>query len=148
MKQEIVRDWMTPDPITVTPQTTLPEIHRLLTDRQIRRLPVMKHGRLVGMVTLGDVREAEPSSATSLSIWEVNYLLTKLEVSEIMTPSPLTVQEEATIGEAASLMLSNKIGGLPVVNGEGKLVGIITESDIFRMIVAEWEQAEQVMAYG
>jgi acetoin utilization protein AcuB len=100
------------------------------------------------MVTLGDVREAEPSSATSLSIWEVNYLLTKLEVSEIMTPSPLTVQEEATIGEAASLMLSNKIGGLPVVNGEGKLVGIITESDIFRMIVAEWEQAEQVMAYG
>jgi acetoin utilization protein AcuB len=143
MKCEMVRDWMTPDPITIGPETTLPQAHRLMMEHSIRRLPVVKEGRLVGMVTLGDLRGAEPSGATSLSIWEANYLLSQLRVEEIMTPRPYTVSEDATLGEAAQMMLAHKISGLPVVDEGGDIVGIITESDIFRMVVQDWlRQAE------
>jgi len=129
-----VRDWMTPNPVYITPKTTLPQAHRLIKDRHIRRLPVMDSGRLVGIVTLGDIRETEPSPATSLSIHELNYLLDQLPVEKFMTRDPITVLPMTTIQEAASLMLTYKISGLPVMDG-GQLVGIITESDIFRMLV-------------
>ncbi len=140
MKQELVKDWMTRNVVTISPDTTLPEAHRLMTDKGIRRLPVVEHGRLVGIVTRGDVRGAEPSGATSLSIWEVNYLLAKLKVGEIMTVQPATIAPDDTIGEAARLMLEKKISGLPVVDAEGKIQGIITESDIFRLVVQEWHK--------
>lgn len=143
MKCEMVRDWMIPDPITINPNTTLPEAHRMMLEHSIRRLPVVNEGQLVGIVTLGDLRGAEPSDATSLSIWEVNYLLCQIEVEEIMTPRPYTISEDATLGEAAQMMLAHKISGLPVVDQLGVLVGIITESDIFRMVVCDWlQQAE------
>jgi CBS domain-containing protein len=138
MKQELIKDWMTGDVMTVSPDTTLPEAHRIMTDYHIRRLPVVEDGRLVGIVTRGDVRGAQPSDATSLSIWELNYLLARLKVREIMTGAALTVRPEATIGEAAQIMLDNKVSGLPVVDGDGRVVGIITESDIFRLVVREW----------
>lgn len=139
MKLDTVKEWMTPDPITIMPDTCLPEAHRLMMDHSIRRLPVLDEaGQLVGMVTLGDVRGAEPSGATSLSIWEVNYLVSRLRVEEIMTPRPYTISEEATLGEAAQMMLKHKISGLPVLNPFGEIVGIITESDIFRMVVHNW----------
>lgn len=143
MKLEMVREWMTPDPITITPDTTLPEAHRLMMAHSIRRLPVIENGRLVGIVTLGDVRGAEPSGATSLSIWEVNYLLSKLRIDEIMTPRPFTISADATLGEAAQMMLKYKISGLPVVDENQKVVGIITESDIFRMVVRDWLQESE-----
>lgn len=138
MKQQFVQEWMSHEVVTITPETTLPEAHRLMSQKRIRRLPVVEEGELVGMLTFGDVRAAEPSGATSLSMWEVNYLLTNLKSEEIMTPDPITVHPEATIGEAAQIMLKYKISGLPVVTWEGKLVGIITESDIFRMVVHDW----------
>jgi acetoin utilization protein AcuB len=109
-----------------------------MVTRSIRRLPVLEDGRLVGIVTYGDIRKAQPSAATSLNIWELNYLLAKVKVSEIMTPDPITVSQNATIGDAAQLMLNNMISGLPVVDGQSNLVGIITESDIFRLVVKEW----------
>ena len=140
MKQELVKDWMTRDVTTITPHTYLPEAHRLMIDKQIRRLPVIENGQLVGLLTLGDVRGAEPSEATSLSIWEVNTLLAQVEISKIMTRHPITIAPEATINEAARMMLQQKISGLPVVNGQGKIIGIITESDIFRMVVREWDK--------
>ena len=140
MKQELVKDWMTRDVTTITPHTSLPEAHRLMTDKRIRRLPVLEHGQLIGMLTLGDVRGAEPSEATSLSIWEVNTLLAGMEINKIMTRQPITITSEATINEAARIMLEHKISGLPVVNNEGKIIGVITESDIFRMVVREWNK--------
>lgn len=134
MKDQLVQDWMTRDPVTITSDTALPYAHRLMQDHKIRRLPVVEEGVLVGIITLGDIREAEPSDATSLSIFELNYLLAKLPVSDIMTPDPITVTPITTIARAAQLMLEHKVGGLPVVD-RGKLVGIITESDIFRLLV-------------
>jgi CBS domain-containing protein len=140
MEKELVKDWMTREVITINPDMTLPEAHRLMTDHKIRRLPVIENGRLVGIVTLGDVREAEPSSATSLSIWEVNYLLAKLKIGEIMTSKPITIAAEETIGEAARLMLEKKVSGLPVIDEKQHVIGIITESDIFRLVVQEWHK--------
>jgi CBS domain-containing protein len=140
MKKDLVADWMTHDVATITPDVTLPEAHRLMTDQKIRRLPVVDHGRLVGIVTRGDIRGAEPSGATSLSIWEVNYLLARLKIAEIMTRNPVTISADETIGQAARLMLDKKISGLPVLDREQRLVGIITESDIFRLVVQEWHK--------
>ena len=143
MKKELVKNWMTRDVVTISPNTKLAEAHRILTDKRIRRLPVVKHDHLIGIVTLGDVREAEPSDATSLSIWEVNYLLSQLSVEKVMTKNPVVISPYATIAEAAWSMLEYKVSGLPVVDSAGKLIGIITESDIFRMVVQEWGKAEE-----
>lgn len=136
MNNQPVRKWMTPSPITITPQTTLPEAERILFQQHIRRLPVIDRGRLVGIVTLGDIREANPSDATTLSIYELNYLLDRLNVRDIMTAHPITVTPSDSIGEAARLMVEHKIGGLPVVEA-GELVGIITESDLCRLLMQE-----------
>jgi acetoin utilization protein AcuB len=144
MRKELVKDWMTREVISVRPEATLPEAHHLMMSEEIRRLPVVENGRLVGMVTLGDIRGAQPSPATSLSVWEVNYLLAQLPIKKIMTPDPITIAQEATIGEAARTMLENRVSGLPVIDETGKLVGIITESDIFSMVVLhEWGQEHE-----
>jgi len=140
MKQELVSDWMTREVITISPDTSLAEAHKLMTEKRVRRLPVVEHDQIVGIVTLGDVRGAEPSRASSLSIWEMNDLLARLKVAEIMSHRPVTVQQDASIGEAARLMLEKKFSGLPVVDETGHLVGIITESDIFRLVVSEWSK--------
>lgn len=136
MKNLFVQDWMTPNPITITPQTTLPESHRLMREHSIRRLPVINKGKLVGIVTLGDIREAQPSDATTLSIYELNYLLDKLTAKEFMTHNPVTISPDETIAEAARLMVEHKVGGLPVV-AEGELVGMITETDFCRLLMAQ-----------
>lgn len=140
MKQELVRDWMTREVITIPPDTSLAQAHRLMQEKRIRRLPVVDHDRIVGIITLGDVRGAEPSSASSLSIWEMNDLLAKLKIYEIMTQRPITISENASIGEAARIMLDQKFSGLPVVDEAGHLAGIITESDIFRLVASEWSK--------
>ena len=143
MKKELVRNWMTQDVITVKPSTILPEAHQIMMDEEIRRLPVVDDkGILLGIITLGDVRGAQPSPATSLSIWELNYLLSSLTVDKIMTPKPMTISADATIGAAARTTLEHRISGLPVVDKDGRLMGIITESDIFSMVVIhEWSEA-------
>lgn len=132
----LVSDWMTVAPFTVEHNTSIMDTYKMMKVHNIRRLPVMKNDRLIGIVTLGDIREARPSNASALSVWETNYLLTKLLVREVMTYSPITVSPSDSVQSAAQLMLEKKIGGLPVVNDEGHLVGILTESDIFRMVVS------------
>lgn len=138
VRRHLVKDWMTPDPITIGPDTTLPEANHLMKECDIRRLLVVEDCRLVGIVTLGDIREASPSCATSLSFYELNYLIARLTVREIMTPDPITVSLDTSIEAAARLMLEHKFGGLPVCEGD-RLVGIITETDIFRLLVNESE---------
>jgi acetoin utilization protein AcuB len=140
MKQELVSDWMTREVVTIAPETTLKEAHDIMNSKRIRRLPVVSHDKVVGIVTLGDVRYAEPSKASSLSRWEVNHLLAELKVSEIMTRNPATIHQTASIGEAAQIMLDRKFSGLPVVDAQNHLVGIITESDIFRLVTGEWSK--------
>ena len=137
--EQRVRDWMSPNPVTVPASTTLPEAHKIMEQRKIRRLLVVDGDKLLGIITRGDVRGAQPSDATSLSIWEINYLLSRLTVERIMTTDMVTVSADAPIREAARLMLEKKIAGLPVVDND-KLVGIITESDIFRLVAQSWTQ--------
>lgn len=138
-----VQEWMSSPVWAVGPTTPVAEAYNLMMEKGVRRLPVvqrLKDGdeRVIGIVTLGDLREARPSPATSLSIYELNYLLARLTVLEIMTHNPYTVALTTTMREAARIMLDRKIGGLPVVDEEGRSIGIITESDIFRMLVERW----------
>lgn len=142
MKLELVRDWMTREVIDVSPETTVLEAGRLMVDRTIRRLPVVEGGQLVGIITYGDVRGARASTSASLDIWKLGHLLSRLTIREIMTPNPVTISPDETIGTAAQLMLKYMIGGLPVIDHQGQLVGIITESDIFRVVVRDWMHSE------
>jgi CBS domain-containing protein len=136
MKNELVKKYMTQDPIVIGPETTLPEAHQLMKAAGVRRLPVVSQGVLVGLITLEDIRDASPNDPTSLSIYELNYELASLLVKEVMTPDPVSISISATIREASNLMLAHGISGLPVLEGS-KLVGIITESDIFRLLVTD-----------
>lgn len=130
-----VSDWMTSDVITARPNTPINKAHQIMRDNNIRRLVIVDGDKLLGLITLGDVREANPSDATTLSIWEINYLWSQLVVEKIMTNNLITVPQDATILDAAELMLEHKISGIPVLDSDNNLVGIITESDIFRMLV-------------
>jgi CBS domain-containing protein len=135
----LVEDWMT-GPVTVVQiGTPVLEAYNMMMERCVRRLPVVDGGKVVGIVTLGDLREARPSPATSLSIYELNYLLSKLTVGEVMTHTPYTVAPETPIQVAARIMLDRKVGGLPVVDAHSRPLGIITESDVFRMLTEKWD---------
>jgi acetoin utilization protein AcuB len=137
----LVKDRMTLDPITIAPDASVHDAFRIVQDRGIHYLPVVnKLGELVGIVTRTDLMRASPSAATTLTVFEANYLLAHLQVREAMTSPALTVPEEAPIEEAALLMVEKEISCLPVMRADkrrrtGKLVGIITESDIFRAFV-------------
>ncbi len=128
----LVGSRMSPDPITVTEKTPVDEALKIMRDKKVRRLPVLnKKGGLVGIVAEKDILYASPSPATSLSIHEIHYLVSKLTVGEIMTKKVFTVADDTPLEEAARIMADNRIGALPVIH-DGKLVGIITETDIFR----------------
>jgi len=125
-----VRQFMTAQVITVRPDDTIADTMTVMRERKINRLPVVDHGKVVGLVTDGDLREISPSPATTLSIFELNYLVAKTAIREVAVKKVITCTADTRIEEAALLMREHKIGGLPVVEGE-KLVGIITETDIF-----------------
>ncbi len=126
---------MTRNPITVHPDISIAEAMEWMQREKVRRFPVVdKHGKLVGIVTREDLLHGSPSSATSLSVWEVSYLLSQVKVGEVMTKDVITVTEDVPVEEAARLMADNKIGCLPVLR-DGTLVGIITESDIFKVFL-------------
>lgn len=130
-----VKDRMTSNPIVVTDMTPFEDALRLMRDKKVRRLPVVdKYGRLVGIVAERDLLYASPSPATSLSVFEIHYLLAKMTVQEVMTKRVITVGEDCPLEEAARIMVDHKIGSLLVVTG-GKLMGIITETDIFKTFV-------------
>ncbi|HOV79667.1 MAG TPA: CBS domain-containing protein [Bacillota bacterium] len=129
-----VRNHMTKSPITINPKTGIFDALEIMKKHKIRRLPVVSEGKVIGMVTEKELLTVSPSPATSLSIYEMNYLLAKMTVEEAMVKDPLTVTPDTTIEEAALLMRERKIGSLPVLD-DGKLVGIITATDIFDALV-------------
>jgi acetoin utilization protein AcuB len=127
----IVRDIMTAKPLTVDPATPILDARQRMTDRRIRHLVVTEGARVVGIITDRDIRLNLPSPATSLSVWEINYLLARLTVGEVMTHSVIVIDSDRPVAEAARIMVDHKIGALPVVDG-GNLLGIVTESDFVR----------------
>jgi len=120
--------------ITIPPDMTIVDALDLMKREHIRRTPVVKDNKLVGIISDKDLLNASPSPATSLSIWEMNYLLSKVPVRDVMTKKVLTVTEDTPIEEAARIMADNKIGGLPVMRGD-RVVGIITETDLFKLFL-------------
>ncbi|MBN2875689.1 MAG: CBS domain-containing protein, partial [Spirochaetales bacterium] len=131
----LVKEQMTANPITVTLGTTVPDALTLMRERKVRRFPVVdKAGKLVGIVSEKDLLYASASPATTLNVWEINALLAKLQVDRYMSKNVVTVAETTPLEEAARIMADKKIGGLPVVR-DGALVGIITETDVFRSLL-------------
>lgn len=126
-----VQDIMTISYITVAPETPVLEARQLMMEKRIRHLLVTNGGKLAGIVTDRDIRLNLPSPATSLSVWEINYLLAKMTVGAVMTKDVITITPAQAAHEAAQVMVDNKIGALPVVSS-GQLVGIITETDVLR----------------
>ena len=120
--------------ITIKPEMPIIEALDMMHKEHIRRAPVVKDGKLIGIISEKDLLNASPSSATSLSVWEMNYLLSKIQVKDIMTRNVLTVAEDTTLEEAARIMSDNKIGCLPVLR-DAAIVGIITETDLFRIFL-------------
>ena len=124
---------MTRNPITVSSDTLVLDAQKIMQENNIRRLPVVEKGKLVGIITKHDLLEASPSPATSLSIHELNYLLSKMVVKDIMKKNPLTLSPDTPFEEALKIGQEKKIGSFPVMEN-GKLVGIATESDIVRFL--------------
>ncbi|CRH92775.1 Inosine-5'-monophosphate dehydrogenase [Chlamydia trachomatis] len=125
-----VKEFMTRKVVYISPDTTIAHAADLMRDQNIHRLPVIENDKLVGLVTEGTIAEASPSKATSLSIYEMNYLLNKTKVKDVMIKDVITVSQFASLEDAVYLMYQNKVGILPVVD-DGQLYGIITDRDVF-----------------
>lgn len=131
----LVKERMSCNPISVTPDTSLHDALRIMRQEKVRRLPVLdKKGRLVGIVLEKDLLYASPSPATSLSVYELNYLVSKIAISDLMTTEVITVSEDCPLEEAARIMVDNNVSGLPVMRND-QLVGMITESDLFKIFL-------------
>lgn len=128
MAKHLVGDWMTPNPVIVLPSAPVTDAYALMMERRVRRLPVVEGGKLVGIVTLGDLRQTNVAAG--------NPEAAKIRVGLVMTENVITVTPQTSLREAARLMIKHKVSGLPVMDGEN-LVGMITESDIFRVVMSE-----------
>jgi acetoin utilization protein AcuB len=120
--------------ISVTPETPIHDALVMFKKEHIRRAPVIKNGKLVGMISESDLLNASPSTVTSLSVWEINYLISKVTVNQVMSKKVKSIDEGTPIEEAARIMADSKIGGMPVMRA-GKVVGIITETDLFKIFL-------------
>ena len=135
-----VKDFMTRKVVYISPNTTIAHAADIMREQELHRLPVIENDQLVGLVTEGTIAEASPSKATSLSIYEMNYLLNKTKVGDVMIRDVVTISQFASLEDATYLMLKNKIGILPVVDNE-QLYGVITDRDIFKAFL-------EVSGYG
>jgi acetoin utilization protein AcuB len=130
MNKMKVRDWMTSNPITIEDGHSVIEAMHLMKEKGVRRLPVMRNGRLVGIVTDRMLKDFTPGKATTLDTWEVHYLLGKTPISEVMNPSPYTVLPESSVTDAAHVIRDHKLYGVCVVNEAGDLIGVLTIKDL------------------
>lgn len=128
----LIQDWMAKDVMTVDENTSLMRATRIMKENNIRRLPVVSHGKLIGIITDRDVKDASPSKTTSLDIHELYYLLSEMKVKDVMTDTPLTLSGRETLEKAALIMLNSRISGLPVIDDNGHLIGLLSETDVLR----------------
>lgn len=128
----LIHDWMAKDVLTVDENTSLMRATRIMKENSIRRLPVVSHGKLIGIITDRDVKDASPSKTTSLDVHELYYLLSEMKVKDVMTPNPLTLSGDDSLEKAAVIMLESKISGMPVVDTSGYLIGLVSETDVLR----------------
>jgi acetoin utilization protein AcuB len=131
-----VQNWMTSDVITVDPETSIVKVSQILKENKIKRLPVLKDGKLLGMITDEDVKEASPSMATTLTAEELYHLLAETKAKDIMKSNPTTIRPDQTVEVAALKMLEHKVTGIPVITEKGELVGIISQGDVFRVLTS------------
>jgi acetoin utilization protein AcuB len=134
-KRLTVAEWMTKNPITIEEDASVIEAIHLLKEKSIRRLPVMKKGRVAGLVTEKMLYGYMPAKATSLDQWELHYLLSKTPVKAAMNPKPHTVTPETLVSEAAKLMHDRKLNGILVVDEEGDLVGLLTTTNALEALI-------------
>jgi len=132
----LVKNWMSKNVVTIDANDAMQDAMRVLKEHGIRMLPVMKKGKLVGIVTDRDLKKASASDATTLDIHELLYLLTKIKVKDIMTRDPIAVPPDYTVEETAQVLQDSKISGAPVVDDYGQVVGIITQTDLFRVLIS------------
>jgi len=144
----LVKNWMAREVITIDINDSMQHAMKLMKEHNIRRLPVMKKGNLAGIVTDRDLKRASASDANALEIHELYYLLADTTVGDIMTSDPVTVPPDYTLEETAEILLNNKISGVPVVEDNGQVVGIITQTDLFRAIVSFTGVGKQGIQFG
>ncbi|MCF8062995.1 MAG: CBS and ACT domain-containing protein [Deltaproteobacteria bacterium] len=131
-----VQNWMSTNLVAVDEDTPIVRVSKILEDHRIRHLPVMREGALAGLILARDVREALPSRSTGLSAQELYYLLSEVKARDVMQSDPITIRPDQTMELAAAIMLKNRITAMPVVTGEGALVGIISQGDVFKVLIA------------
>jgi acetoin utilization protein AcuB len=136
-----VRDWMTPNPITIDAGATIVEAIHLLKEKDVRRLPVMKNGKLVGIVTERMLLSFSPGKSSSLDTWELHYLLARTPVTDAMNRKPNTVTPDTDLADAAQLIHDRKLNGITVVNEHGDLVGILTTTNALEALIWFTKQA-------
>jgi len=132
----LIKGWMTTEVITIDEDTSMMKAGQIMKENAISRLPVMRDGKLAGIITDRDIKEASPSKATTLDVHELYYLLSELKVKDIMSRNLITCGPEDTVEKAAVVMLENNVSGVPVVDNTGKLVGIITKGDVFKVLIS------------
>jgi acetoin utilization protein AcuB len=132
----LVKSWMSTPVITVNVNDSMQDAVKLLKRHHIKILPVVEHSDLVGIITDRDLKKASASDATSLGIHEILYLIAKVKVKDIMTKNPITVPPYFTVEETSRVLLKNKISGVPVVDDDNRLVGIITQDDLFKVLTS------------
>lgn len=131
-----VQNWMSRDVVTVEEQTPIIEVMKLLEEHDIRHLPVTRDGKLVGMISDRDVKEASPSKTTTLKAQELYYLLAEMKAKDVMKKDPIVISPDQTMEVAAVKMLEHKVTGMPVITNSGELIGIISQGDVFRVLIS------------
>jgi len=132
----LVKNWMTPNVVTIAPEDSMQHVINIMKEKKVHMLPVVKGGKLVGVVSDSDLKRASASEATTLDMHELLYLISKIKVGDIMTRNPFTVRVDSTVEETAELLMEKRISGVPVVDDQGQVVGIITRDDLFVVLNA------------
>ncbi|MFZ5760236.1 MAG: CBS and ACT domain-containing protein [Thermodesulfobacteriota bacterium] len=143
----LIRDWMAKNVLTVDENTSLMRATRIMKENSIRRLPVVSHGKLVGIITDRDVKDASPSKTTSLDVHELYYLLSEMKVKDLMTPNPIVIGGHESLEKAAVIMLECKISGVPVIDESGYLIGLLSETDVLRGFIHSTGIKDGAMQY-